>query len=292
MWSLLGWSSTNPVWQPYRSAQNAFHLTAYPDPSTETTTYRQKWDRAAETVERALGDLTDELGGLPYTVTVDTTSARRMWDGLTNVCLGERPRRAGSAEPSRSRYQLPGARLGVDAPLAVIRLNIDSEQVLQPVSVTHLGKKSDAEPVEKATSTLLFEIGTDFATPAWLLCNVPRAYAGKSGGRLGAQRTRWEAERSVHAENTTDRRKGEMPQTFYAMTATEILPVGGPSDQAREALAVMTARLCHQTLFWSDRARYPVPLHAAQQMDLGHPQYRRESIETEPASGDDEHAAS
>ncbi|WP_425581744.1 RNaseH domain-containing protein [Streptosporangium vulgare] len=47
-------------------------------------------------------------------------------------------------------------------------------------------------------------------------------------------------------------------------------PVDAPSMLART-----TARLCHQTIAWSDRSRYPVPLHAARQMDLDHPQYRR-----------------
>ncbi|MDT0613608.1 RNaseH domain-containing protein [Streptomyces lancefieldiae] len=285
-WSLLGWSSTAPVWRPYRSAQNAFHTHPYPEPSAETTSYRQKWDGAADMVERALGDLADELDGVPYTVTVDAQSARRMWDGLQNVRLGEHLARAGT-DGNRSRYQLPGARLGQDAPLAVIRLNTDDEEVPQPVSVTHLGKKDGAEPVEKDTSTLLFEVDTDFGTPVWLLCNVPRAYDGSGAGRLGSKRTRWEAEKSVQSEDRSKRRKGEMPQNFYAMTATEILPIGGPSDGAREALSAMTARLCHQTLFWSDRARYPVPLHAARQMDLDHPQYRREVADAEPGSGDE-----
>jgi hypothetical protein len=287
-WSLLGWSSTDPMWRLYRSAQNAFHAHAYPEPSAETPGYRQKWDGAADMVERALGDLADELDGVQYTVTVDAQSARRMWDGLQNLRLGEQPRQTeGDDNRVRSRYQLPGARLGVDAPLAVIRLNIQDDEVPQPVSVTHLGKKEDAEPVEMGTSTLLFEVDTDFGTPVWLLCNVPRAYDGSGAGRLGSKRTRWEAERSVQSENRTERRKGEMPQNFYAMTATEILPIGAPSDEARAALAAMTARLCHQTLFWSDRARYPVPLHAARQMDLDHPQYRREVVDAEPGSGDE-----
>lgn len=285
-WSLLGWSSTAPVWRPYRSAQNAFHTHPYPEPSAESASYRQKWDGAADMVERALGDLADELDGVPYTVTVDAQSARRMWDGLQNLRLGEHLAQAGT-DGNRSRYQLPGARLGQDAPLAVIRLNTDDEEVPQPVSVTHLGKKDGAEPVEKDTSTLLFEVDTDFGTPVWLLCNVPRAYDGSGAGRLGSKRTRWEAEKSVQSEDRSKRRKGEMPQNFYAMTATEILPIGGPSDEAREALSAMTARLCHQTLFWSDRARYPVPLHAARQMDLDHPQYRREVADTEPGSGDE-----
>ncbi|MFI1727709.1 RNaseH domain-containing protein [Streptomyces acidicola] len=33
--------------------------------------------------------------------------------------------------------------------------------------------------------------------------------------------------------------------------------------------------VCHQTIAWSDRSRYPMPLHSAKQLDLGHPQYRR-----------------
>ncbi|MFJ2195318.1 RNaseH domain-containing protein [Streptomyces violaceusniger] len=287
-WSLLGWSSTAPVWRPYRSAQNAFHARPYPEPSAETPSYRQKWDGAADMVERALGDLADELDGVQYTVTVDGQSARRMWDGLQNLRLGEQPGQSRADDNrNRSRYHLPGARLGVDAPLAVVRLNTEDDEVPQPVSVTYLGKKEGAEPVEKGTSTLLFEVGTDFGTPVWLLCNVPRAYDGSGAGRLGSKRTRWEAQQSVQSENRSERRKGEMPQNFYAMTATEILPIGGPSDEAREALAAMTGRLCHQTLFWSDRARYPVPLHAARQMDLDHPQYRREVLDAEPGSGDE-----
>lgn len=284
-WSLLGWSSTNPVWRPYRSAQNAFHTHPYPEPSAETTSYRQKWDGAADMVERALGDLADELDGVQYTVTVDAQSARRMWDGLQNMRLGEPSTRAGAAG-NRSRYQLPGARLGADAPIAVVRLNTEDEEVPQPVSVTQVVKKDGVDPKEKDTSTLLFEVDTDFGTPAWLLCNVPRAYDGSGAGRLGGKRTRWEAEKSVQSEVRSERRRGEMPHNFYAMTATEILPIGGPSDEVREALAAMTARLCHQTLFWSDRARYPVPLHAARQMDLDHPQYRRDVADTEPGSGD------
>ncbi|MEU2573602.1 RNaseH domain-containing protein [Streptomyces anulatus] len=38
-------------------------------------------------------------------------------------------------------------------------------------------------------------------------------------------------------------------------------------------LARATARLCHQTGAWSGRSRCPVPLHAAKQLDLDHPQH-------------------
>ncbi|WP_032769977.1 RNaseH domain-containing protein [Streptomyces sp. CNS654] len=45
-----------------------------------------------------------------------------------------------------------------------------------------------------------------------------------------------------------------------------------------QSLALAAARLCHQPLAWANRTRYPVPLHAAQQMDLDHPQYRRSAL--------------
>ncbi|MFJ8770380.1 RNaseH domain-containing protein [Streptomyces clavifer] len=287
-WSLFGWSSTHPVWEPYRSAQNAFHAQPLPGPSANDVGYRQKWDGAADMVERALGDLADELDGLPYTVTVDAQSARRMWDGLQNMRLTEHDaREAGGGRGDRTRYRLPGARLGADAPRAVIRLTTENSEVPQPVSVTRLAKKEGAEPDENETSKLLFEVHTDFGTPMWILSNIPSAYDGSGAGRLGSKRTRWEAQRSVRSDNKAERRRGEMGQNYYAMTATEIFPLGCASDTEREALAGMTARLCHQSLSWSDRTRYPVPLHSAKQMDEDHPQYRREAV-AEPGSGDAE----
>ena len=73
-----------------------------------------------------------------------------------------------------------------------------------------------------------------------------------------------------------------MRATWYAMNATEIfmIPVAGNIDCC--ALAKMTARLCHQPLAWTSRTRYPVHLHAAQQMDLDHPQYSRSALGEDP----------
>ncbi|GAA1774222.1 hypothetical protein GCM10009681_52180 [Luedemannella helvata] len=72
-----------------------------------------------------------------------------------------------------------------------------------------------------------------------------------------------------------------MPQIWYSMTATEIFPIVNDGKISPEALAIAAVQLCHQTLFWSDRARYPVPLHAAKQMDLDHPQFRRTALPDE-----------
>ncbi|WP_063797927.1 RNaseH domain-containing protein [Saccharothrix sp. NRRL B-16348] len=269
-WTMLGWSSIKPEWRPYRSAQTAFHAGAYPEGTGDKKTYRQRWDDAADTVERALADLADELDGIPYAVTVDASASRRMWDGLQNMHLG------GSPENKKSRYWLPGSTLTPDErPRAVIRVNIDDEEVPQPVGTTQIARSKDSEPAEKETATTLYAITTDFGTPVWILCNVPRAYDGDGAGRLGSKYTRWDAKRSVSSENKEERRKGEMPQNWYSMTVNEILPLACADDVSAQALAITTAKLCHQAQFWDGRSRLPVPLHAAKQMDLDHPQYRR-----------------
>ncbi|MFF2216458.1 RNaseH domain-containing protein [Streptomyces antibioticus] len=54
----------------------------------------------------------------------------------------------------------------------------------------------------------------------------------------------------------------------------QIFPIAVNTDHRRE-LMMVTARLCHQAVAWKHRTRYPIPLHAALQMDKDHPQYRR-----------------
>lgn len=285
-WTMLGWSSIRPEWQPYHVAQPAFHASAYPEGTGDKKNYRQRWDDAAETVERALADLADELDGTPYVVTVDALASRRMWDGLQNMHLG------GSPENANSRYWLPGGTLARDErPRGVIRINTDDEEVLQPVGTTRIAKAKNSEPVENETARTLYEITTDFSTPVWILCNVPRAYDGDGAGRLGSKYTRWDAKPSVSSEKKEERRKGEMPQNWYSMTASEIYPLACADGVSLEALAITTAKLCHQAQFWDGRSRFPVPLHAAKQMDLDHPQYRRttapeEKLSSEPGADD------
>ena len=290
-WTMLGWSSTRPVWRPYRLAQTAFHASAYPEGTGDKKTYRQRWDDAAETVERALADLAEELEGPPYVVTADGQDSRRMWDGLQNMRLGGLP------GTRKSRYWLPGSTLSPDEqPQAIIRINTEDEEVPQPVSTTRIAKVKDSEPVEQETATTLYEVTTDFGTPVWIFCNVPRAYDGDGAGRLGSKYTRWDAKPSVAADKKEERRKGEMPQNWYAMTASVIFPIACAGGVSEEALAITTAKLCHQAQFWDGRSRFPVPLHAAKQMDLDHPQYRRkaapeEKPTTEPGAAEPSQAS-
>jgi hypothetical protein len=279
-WTMLGWSSTRPEWRPYRLAQTAFHASAYPVGTGDKRTYRQRWDDAAEAVELALTDLAEELEETPYVVTVDEQSSRRMWDGLQNIRQGDSP------QNGKSRYWLPGRTLGADErPRAIIRVNTEDDEVPQPVSATYIAKAKGSPPVEQETARTLYQVTTDFGTPAWMLCNVPRAYDGASGGRLGSKYTRWDAKRSVYSDNKAERRKGEMSQNWYAMTGTVIYPLACADGVPEEVLAITTAKLCHQAQFWDGRSRFPVPLHAAEQMDLDHPQYRRTvAPEVKPAA--------
>ncbi|MFE5111793.1 RNaseH domain-containing protein [Streptomyces sp. NPDC056663] len=71
------------------------------------------------------------------------------------------------------------------------------------------------------------------------------------------------------------RERVHLKTPWWAVTSTEIYPVGIADGVDRTMLARATARLCHQTIAWADRSRYPVPLHAAKQLDLDHPRYRR-----------------
>ncbi len=128
---------------------------------------------------------------------------------------------------------------------------------------------------EGETTNALYEIETTSAPPVWLLCNVPATTtaanpAGSAPSTPGGTRSA-----PSFSENREERRKSEMPEPWYTMTATEIYPIALNDRVSHEALAFTTAQLCHQTMYWSGRAAIPCALHAAIQMDEDHPQYRR-----------------
>ncbi|MFF8549169.1 RNaseH domain-containing protein [Streptomyces albidoflavus] len=99
--------------------------------------------------------------------------------------------------------------------------------------------------------------------------------AGITDARRLQWKTRWRADPGKASKNADERKENELNSPWYSMTTREITPMHTRNGYEREALAVAAARLSHQALSWSDRTRYPAPLHAALQMDLGHPQFRR-----------------
>ncbi|MFE2725010.1 RNaseH domain-containing protein [Kitasatospora sp. NPDC059327] len=150
-----------------------------------------------------------------------------------------------------------------------------------------LPKAKGGDPVEQDTATTLYQVTMDYGAPVWTFCNVPRAFDGDGAGRLGSKYTRWDAKPSVFSDQKEERRKGEMPQNWYSLTANEIYPLACAEGVSEEALAISTAKLSHQVQFWDGRSRFPLPLHAAKQMDLaprstGAPPRRRRSHSRNP----------
>lgn len=265
-WTLHGWSYTDPRWQPYHQAQASFHASDYPTGRmTEFDDDNKGYKKVAERIDQALSDLAQYLDGVPYTVTVDGVATRRLWDGLQNKRQGE--------PPHPGTTWLPGSTCHPkERPIAVVRVNKDMDEVPRPIRTTTVD--SDGKLVRTTkTSNLLYKIEPDFGAPSWLLSTVPKQFDGAGAGRLGAENTRWTA--SHGSSDADNRSKNEVRPNWYAMTATEIYPVPLHDNIPAETLAIVVSRLCHQPLAWSNRTRYPVPLHSAQQMDLDHPQYRR-----------------
>ncbi len=277
-WTLHGWSYTHRQWQPYHLAQTAFHDLDYPAGKlTEFVDDNQGYKKVARAIDQALADLAHYLCDIPYTITVDAVATRRLWDGLHNNKQGQ------SGKPGTT--WLPGHTLPVrDRPIAVIRLNKDTDELPRPIAVTRLDPEGAVIGEPDNTTTSLYRVETDFGDPLWHLVTVPHQFDGAGAGRLGNTRTRWTADHGSNVEG--NRRKNEMRATWYTMTATEVYAIPRTEEIPADALARVTARLCHQSLAWINRTRYPVHLHAAQQMDNDHPQYRRSALAEDRGADD------
>ncbi|AJE81753.1 hypothetical protein SLNWT_1377 [Streptomyces albus] len=275
VWTMKAWTPQIGQWVPYRQAITTFHASDFAlHVDGKGKTEKQRWAEAAEDVEAALASLvSDEMEpDTEYVITLDGHSCRRMWTGLHNE--NQSYQATDIADP---RTWLPGHGKGRGAPrrkpAGVIRMNINAEEVPQLIPVvTEVAAEDEKEGID-FTSTKLHRARVDFGNPFWVLFNVPRNYQAK-GGSLGSKITRWDADPGK-AGDEDERETNELKSPWWAMTATEIYPVAVADGIDSAMLARTTARLCHQTIAWADRSRYPVPLHAAKQLDLDHPQYRR-----------------
>jgi hypothetical protein len=263
-WRHIAWSNLDPErrWRDYAEAQNLFHSLNYPLHKEDGDDDTARWAQAGQDVREALRKLPDKLMGLPYALIVDGHACRRAWPGLHN-------NKQGSAEdPSDDRLWLPAHGLGTQ-PVSIIRLNCFQAEMPRLAYVTRTLKDGSEKEI-KTSSDLYYPTNKPEGHP-WFLFTEPRNYGRK---RYGAQKTRWRAD-PARATGDGDFEENEMNSPWYAMTTREITPLYTQPGYDREALAVAVARLCHQALSWCDRTRYPAPLHAALQMDLDHPQYRR-----------------
>ena len=273
-WTLLGWSYTDRKWKPYHQAQAQFHAQDYPAGklTEELVDTDQGGKVVAKLIDDALGKLVAEIEYMPYTVTVDGFAARRLWDGLHNNKQGMKGK-AGTT-------WLPGHTLPLkERPIAVIRVNKNPAELPIPIRTTKLVADGEATKGTDTTNALC-RIDVDFGEPVWLLTTVPLQYDGAGAGRLGATKTRWTADFGSNVKG--ELRKNEAKANWYSMNTTEIYVIPSTPDIDTSALARMTARLCTQSLGWTRRTRYPVQLHAANQMDLDHPQFRRSARGEDP----------
>ncbi|MFI7356075.1 RNaseH domain-containing protein [Streptomyces avidinii] len=264
-WRMLGWSNIHPQWEHYALAQSNFHAANYPLHTENGNNDIQRWAQAGEDVRTALQDLHDELDGLPYALMIDGQACRRVWPGLHNNKQGL------SESADDPRLWLPGSGLPPSwNPVSILRMNCMQAEMPRLVSVTE--KQKNGKSVTVKTSSDLYYPDDQSEGHPWFLFTEPRNYGKK---RHGQWKTRWRADPGKASKNADERKENELNSPWYSMTTREITPMHTRDGYDRETLAVAAARLSHQALSWSDRTRYPAPLHAALQMDLGHPQYRR-----------------
>lgn len=265
-WQMLGYSwhphtvSGATGWMPYAEAEAAFRA----HDLSEGTRASALDAKVPTAINQALGQLKPRLAGTPYVLMVSGESCRTIWPGLANKHLGRTPEPDGTINGRPSLPAPPDFK-----PAAIVRITPGTSEIPRPVrgvrttpNQADLNGSSDAGDVVKTTNALYeLQLGSRDVR-AWVLATVPRQFSGNSRHRhLGIEISRWQA--------STDQQEA----TWYAHTATEILVVGSTSDVINYAVAA--ARLCDHTIAWDSRTRYPVPLHAAHQMDRGHPEYRR-----------------
>ncbi|MEW1913993.1 RNaseH domain-containing protein [Kitasatospora sp. NPDC085895] len=260
-WRMLGWSNLAMRWEPYRVAQAECHALNYPNHSGtgDGTTDVARWAEAGRDINECLKDLVlEELDGMPYTVMLDGHGARRIFPGLHNNKQGMDP------FDSYGRVWLPGHGLpDYMQPAGIVRVNCMSGEM---PSIAYLSYANDDRI---KMSSELFRPSDAGPDSSWWVVTEPRNY-GKT--RFGQWKTRWRA----LPEKVGTQTESELKAPWYSMTCREITPMFVRGEGlTREGLAVATARMCDQALSWSDRTKYPAPLHAALQMDLDHPNFRR-----------------
>ncbi|MGD3111324.1 RNaseH domain-containing protein [Streptomyces sp. YGL11-2] len=270
-WRHIAWTNLDPEgrWRDYNEAQSLFHSLNYPLHKEDGADDTARWAQAGRDVRDALQKLPNKLMGLPYTLMVDGHACRRAWPGLHNNKQGT------SANTQDDRLWLPTQGLGTH-PASIIRMNCFQAEMPRLAYVTRTKKNGEQEMI-KTSSDLYHPQGKPEGHP-WFLFTEPRNYGKK---RYGQHKTRWRAELAKTGANG-DYEENEMNSPWYTMTTREITPMYTQGGYDREALAVAAARLSHQALTWCDRTRYPAPLHAALQMDLDHPQYRRSAPQDDP----------
>ncbi|MFD7881879.1 RNaseH domain-containing protein [Streptomyces bauhiniae] len=273
VWTMLGWSNITNTWAPYYDANTAFHAKNYPlhNEKDASKTRMDRWCEVGSDAARALVQLQQrpEMAGLDLAVMLDGHAWRRIYPGFHNRSFGLTP----DSLPEDDRrlwtphQDITDKRLH---PISYIRINTMQDELprfvyaeKETTAKNRLAKGLD--PFIKVSQYLAWPGHQPEGHP-WFLFSESRTH---NRSRLGDDRTRWRA-----SDERDTRGDSELNGNWHSITTREINPMF-TRRHSREDLAQAAARLSHQALAWSERTRYPAPLHAALQMDLDHPQYRR-----------------
>lgn len=198
----------------------------------------------------------------PLIIFVDTEACRTIWPGLQHAKLADGP--------------LPGLDLPGDRSVAVVSINTSYGEVPTPVDRSDARRRDQHKPAPP--DQFLYRRTTGTGVTSWYLAQTSRTYNGFGQTQInGSRHTRF----TIPPED----RAALLRKDWHSFTATQIT-VPWPGGHDPEALAELTAALCHQSLAWDARTRLPVPLHVAGMIDRNHPEYRGPSFETEESQGD------
>ncbi|MFG2925695.1 RNaseH domain-containing protein [Streptomyces sp. NPDC048305] len=220
-------------------------------------------------IDQALLQLHDVIGTTGYVLYLSGDSTRSVWPLLSNKNADLLPDEAGHIG---DRPALPGATLeSSHRPRAIIRTTSSKNPNIPVPATFHTVDDLGTEAPGPRTSNALFQL--DGSASTYFMSRLPlQATGGTPSAKLGRKNSRWTAAGADQAEN------------WHCLTSTEIAVIDHPADEDPLPYAVTAARLCTHALAWLGRTQHPLPVHAAIQMDMNHPDYRR-TVDSDDENG-------
>lgn len=201
------------------------------------------------------------IGTTEYVLYVSGDSTRSVWPLMSNKNAGLLADETGHIG---ERPALPGATLEPrHRPKAIIRTTSSKNPSIPVPAVFHTVDDLGSETPGPRTSNALFQI--DGASTTYIMSRLPLQATGATpSAKLGRTNSRFTAANGA-----------DQAENWHCLTSTEIAVISHPGDEDCLPYAVTAARLCTHALAWLGRTQHPLPIHAAIQMDMDHPDYRR-----------------
>ncbi|MCC8477278.1 RNAseH domain-containing protein [Streptomyces globisporus] len=221
-------------------------------------------------IDQALLQLHDVIGTTGYVLYVSGDSTRSVWPLLSNKNADLLPDEAGHIG---DRPALPGATLeSSHRPRAIIRTTSSKNPNIPVPATFHTVDDLGTEAPGPRTSNALFQL--DGCASTYFMSRLPlQATGGTPSAKLGRKNSRWTAATGA-----------DQAENWHCLTSTEIAVIDHPADEDPLPYAVTAARLRTHALAWLVRTQHPLPVHAAIQIDMNHPDYRR-TVDSDDENG-------